>query len=141
LQNNNPWYTYTRILIIEQTRPVILVSSKTRKAKAVVIKELSGYKMADFKGLIKSANENIVKIYSVFFFNLSIYLIHEEIEAYLNEIVATPKERLPYQEVATIYYSLLSGLNYIYSEINITYGNINSSTVLFNESGQTKIGK
>jgi serine/threonine protein kinase len=118
-----------------------LVSSKTRKAKAVVIKELSGYKMADFKGLIKSANENIVKIYSVFFFNLSIYLIHEEIEAYLNEIVATPKERLPYQEVATIYYSLLSGLNYIYSEINITYGNINSSTVLFNESGQTKIGK
>ncbi len=81
---------------MKQARPVILASSKTRKAKAVIIKELSSYKMANFKELVKPANENIMKIYLAFFFNLNIYLIYKEIEACFSEIIATPIGRLLY---------------------------------------------
>jgi hypothetical protein len=52
--------------------------------------------MTDFKNLIKSVNEHIMKLYSVFFFEFSIYLIYENMKVCFNDILIILRGRLPY---------------------------------------------
>jgi serine/threonine protein kinase len=142
LQNNSPWHTYTKVLAMDQAGPVIQASSKTKEAKVVAVKELHGFTMSDFKSLVKPTNEHIVNLQSAFFHESTIYLVYENMEVCLNQVLLTPRGKLPYQEVATICRSVLSGLNYIHKEMGAAHGNVDGSTILLlAKPCQVKIGK
>lgn len=127
---------------MDQAGPVTQACSKTRDAKLVAVKELHGFKMSDFKSLVKPANEHTVNLQSAFFHDSIIYLVYENMEVCLNQILLTPRGKLPYQEVATICRSVLSGLNYIHNEMDAAHGNVDGSTILLlARPCQVKIGK
>ena len=142
LQNNSPWHTYIRVHSMNQAGAVTQACSKTKDTKLVAVKELHGFKMSDFKSLVKPANEHTVNLQSAFFHDSIIYLVYENMEVCLNQILLTPRGKLPYQEVATICRSVLSGLNYIHNEMGAAHGNVDGSTILLlAKPCQVKIGK
>jgi hypothetical protein len=47
---------------MDQAGPVIQVCSKTREVKIVAVKELHGFKISDFKSLVKPVNEHVVNL-------------------------------------------------------------------------------
>jgi hypothetical protein len=96
LQNNSPWHTYIRIHLMNQAGSVTQACSKTKDAKLIAVKELQGFKMSDFKSLVKPANEHIVNLQLAFFHDSIIYLVYENMEVCLNQIVLTPRGKLLY---------------------------------------------
>ncbi|KAI9706224.1 MAG: hypothetical protein M1812_008238 [Candelaria pacifica] len=90
--------------------------------------------------LERTAHKNIVSLQDILLNDDHIYLIYEKMEVSLSQLQASLKT-LEEVHIVTICAEVLSGVNYIDSELNIKLDNLKMEDVLLDSMGNVKIGR
>lgn len=141
MHDKSPWADHTRVMTTNQAGPgIIAAHTANRNMKRVVIKEAEGYGKDALHRLRTISSEHLVQFRAAYYYSNSIFIVYEPMEVSLNDILVTPKGRLPYTEIATVCKSILNGLQYLHKELLMECGCIDGSNVLLTGVGQVKIG-
>lgn len=146
LMDKSPWQTHQKISSSKQGSKVYVASCRQSKAKSrklVAIRKIDQCPKEALKALKVTKNEHIIKCDQAYYWEGSVYLIHELIRnaVTLGQVMVNPWGPLYAPEMAAICLGLLKGIKYIHEKLNMAHEDITKDTVLFTSEGQLKIGK
>lgn len=95
-----------------------------------------------FSKLQPTSHPNVNSLIEAFLDERTIYMVYgyHGMAVDLGQVGTSPAVRLTESDLASICRSVLSGLQYIHTQLGVGHGNLNRSNVLLCENGDIKIG-
>jgi Protein kinase domain len=139
--DGSPWREYFPILPEEQAGPVTVAHKICKDFTVHAIKERRLDTLNQPSALFKITHPQLVHLRAAYTKHPLLYLVYESMEVSLEDIESCPHGPLKEFEIATICREVILGLQYIHTELHISYGKLSSENILLTRDGHVKIGK
>ena len=135
----NPWERYQRSFRINQAGPGYIVHAKNATFAEAIIKEAKTVR-GELSKIMTSPHKNFVELLEALYHDGAIFLVYEIMDVSLAQIFNSPLGRLDLFEVAAFARETLTGIEHIHNTLDISHGDLSSSSILLSVTGTVKIG-
>jgi hypothetical protein len=139
--NGSPWDQYFPILPDQQAGPVTVVHENCPEFPVYVIKERRLETADKPSRLLKISHPQIVRLHAAYTEKSILFLVYEAMDVSLEQIQRCPYGPFKEFEMATICREIILGLEYIHSELHVSYGRLSLDNILLTRHGNVRIGE